>query len=215
MKDKITLKKVLIIIGIIVLVLLLSPFAENLIYQSRYKNEAQNLAEIINDDFDMNINKFNAATTDGFVDVDILKKNSKWKYAEVQVIDKDGYIIHREYQDLSEIEDGKKFNLDFGYRGEDGASLNIVGSNEIKEKDTTINRLKNKTKDSKIYKSIEDFYNKNLKGKFKISFNELKMKIYQIPNWIKVAFGEMSTAFYAIPPGVRALAIIFFARLFI
>ena len=81
MKDKITLKKMIwTIIGFLVVALILIPLGETLIYQSRYKTPDKSLAQVSNDDFNMKINRFVASGRDGFVNVDITRKNDKWKY---------------------------------------------------------------------------------------------------------------------------------------
>ena len=164
---------------------LLVSVGETLIYQSRYKNPNKEISDISTDDFYMKINKFVASGRESLVNVNILRKNDKWRYAEVQVIDKDGYIIHREYADLLNIPSDTKFNLDFGYKGEDSAALNIIGVNEIKEPDTIFNRIKNAIKDSPIYKEIEKIYNKYIKDKINLDFNKLKEKILEIPLWLR------------------------------
>ncbi len=216
MKDTITLKKFIwTIIGFIILFFIVVPIGETLIYQSRYKNPNKDLVQISNDDFDMYINKFTSSGRDGFVNVDIIKKSDKWKYAEVQVIDKDGYVIHREYVDLSDIDVGEKVNVEFSFKGEDASHLNIVGVDEIKEPDTILNRLRDMIKETAIYEEIEKFYNKYLKDIFKIDFEGLKAELYKIPEWLRITFLQFSSAFMLLDPGLRAILLIITGMLFI
>ena len=184
----------------------------------------------------MSINSFVSSGRDGFVNVDIVKKNDKWKYAEIQVIDKDGYIIHREFIDLRDVPVGSKVNVEFSFKGEDAALLNIIGSDVIKEPITIWNGIKNRIKNSKIYKAIENFYNeylknkiknsvlyktienfynKYLKDKLKLDFNELKIRIKNLPNWFKNLYLQFITMFTALDPGLRAILIITFSYLMI
>lgn len=225
MKDKITLNNfILMIVGFILFAFIIVPIGETLIYNSRYSNPNKELVQLENDDFEMCINKFDAASREGFINVDLVKKNDKWKYAEVQVLDKDGYIIHREYKDLSDIREGSKFNMDFSYFGEDAASLNIVGSNEIKERDTTFNRIKNKfkesklfdrVKESKVYKAIENFYENKVKDKLNIDFDKVEKQIRELPSWLKGTYSASMAWLYSLDPGLRAIGIIFIASMFI
>lgn len=218
MKDKITLKKFIwTIIGFLLLFFVIVPLGETLIYQSRYQNPNKDLVHISNDDYDMNINSFTSSGRDGFVNIDIVKKSDKWKYAEVQVIDKDGYIIHREYIDLSDVNVGEKINVEFSFKGEDAAYLNIVGSDEIKEPDTILNRLKNKIEDSFIYKMIERIYNDYIRKLFNLDFNfdELKLRLKEIPIWIRISIETVLSSFLMLDPGLRAVSLIIFAMQFI
>lgn len=212
MKDKITFKKVILtIIGFLIFAFIIVPVGETLIYQSRYKSINNEMVEINNEDFYMKINQFVASGRDGLVNIDFIKKNDKWKYAEVQVIDKDGYIIHREYEDISNYDENLKYNLDFGYKGEDSAYLNIEGSNEIKEPATILNRIKNTIKNSPIYKEVEKIYDKYLKDVFKMNFSELK----DLPLWLKTLYLQLTSSFFALDPGLRAILIIAISSMFI
>lgn len=237
MKDNLTLKKVIwTIIGFLVISLILIPLGETLIYQSRYKTPDKSLAKITNDEFDMVVNRFVASGRDGFVNVDIVKKNDKWKYAEVQVIDRDGYVIHREFVDLRDVPVGSKVNIEFPFKGTDVATLNIIGSDEIKEPITIWNGIKNRIKNSKIYKAIEKFYNETLKDKilnsriykslvdfynkyikpiFNLDFNQLKEKVKALPIMVKTSFIQLINAFMALDPGFRAIILISIGYIFI
>ncbi len=209
MKDTITLKKVIwSIIGVLLLALIVVPVGETLIYQSRYKNPNKDLIQVSNDDFDMYINSFKASTRDGFVNVDIVKKNDKWKFAEIQVLDSDGYIVHREFVDLRDVPVGSRVNVEFSFKAGDAASLNIIGSDEIKEPITILNNLKNKIKETKIYKAIEDLYNKNIKDKINLDLDGLKAKINSLPGWLKGVYMQVINTFTALDPGLRAIILV-------
>lgn len=213
MKDKITLKKVIwSVIGFLVFALIIVPIGETLIYESRYKNPNIDLVQISNDDFEMNVNRFVASGRDGFVNVDIIKKNSAWKYAEIQVIDKDGYIIHREFVDLRDVSVGSKVNVEFAFNGEDAVALNIVGSDEVKEPITVVNTLKNKIKESKIYKKIDELFRKVVDklsgGDSRFNIDAIKAKLAGIPNWLKSIFLQIRNFVFSVDPGLRAIILI-------
>ena len=216
MKDNITLKNVIwTTIGFLILALIIVPVGETLINESRYKNPNKDLVYVSNDDFDMTINRFVASGRDGFVNVDIVKKNENWKYAEIQVIDKDGYIIHREFVDLRDVPVGTKVNVEFSFKGEDAVALNIIGSDEIKEPISVLNTLKNKIKDTKIYKAIDNLYEKHVKDKFGFNFDEIKLQLQKVPTWLKGLYLQVSAYFTALHPGLRAIILIGIGYMFI
>lgn len=234
MKDKITLKQVIFaVIGFIIVSLILIPIGETLIYDSRYVPTAETLSEVDNEDFYMKVNMFVSSNVDGLVDVDIIKKNDKWKYAEVQVIDEDGYIIYSKYVDLANCDVNSKFNLEFGYHGEDSAYLNIAGANKFRNRITIFKSIKEDIQNFKVYKwfvnlynkhlkdkvdkaqeEIINLYNKYLKDKVKLEWSEIKAKAVQIPTWLKGIYVQGTTMFFGLHPGIRSILAIALIMLF-
>lgn len=163
-KDELTLKQFLaMIIGCLLFLFVISPILENLVLQSRYKEMKGGSKKIETSDFDANITRFRSGTRDGFVELELLKKNSKFRFAELQIIDEDGYIIDKKYIDLAKQKENKKYPYELSYKGVDAVNLRIKGITDLEEKE------KSKLKKSKLAKLYEKTKNTIINSTSKIT----------------------------------------------
>lgn len=136
MKDKLTFRQfILIIIGLLLFLYIISPFLEKLIFNSKYKEMKIANKFFSSDNLDVNIHKFTSSGKDGNIEMDLKKKNSKYKYARVDIIDDEGYIVDKQYINLEDIEKDKYVKTKIKYNALNAKGFNITPTNEEPSKD--------------------------------------------------------------------------------